>query len=36
MKETGAVHNEAPTFEVHDTRQPLTDEYEVLVHEPIK
>ena len=30
------MHNEAPTFEVHDTRQPLTDEYEVLVHEPIK
>ena len=36
MRETGAKHADAPTFEIYDTTQALTDEFKVLVHEPIK
>ena len=36
MRKTGAKNADAPTFEIYDTTQPLTDEYKVLVHEPIK
>ena len=36
MKETKAEHREGATFEVYDTRQPLTDDYELPIYEPIK
>ena len=36
MRETGARHADAPTFEIYDTTQPLSNDYKVLVHEPIR
>jgi len=36
MREAGAEHNEAATFEVYDTTQPVTDGYAVPIYEPIK
>jgi AraC family transcriptional regulator len=36
LKESGAEHNEAATFEVYDTAQVISDKYEVAIHEPIK
>jgi RNA polymerase sigma factor (sigma-70 family) len=36
MAETRSEHHEAATFEVYDTTQPLSDDYEVPIYEPIK
>jgi predicted transcriptional regulator YdeE len=36
MKETGAEHSDAATFEVYDTRQQIGGDYEVVIHEPIQ
>jgi predicted transcriptional regulator YdeE len=35
LKETGAEQREAATFEVYDTTQVVSDEYEFTIYEPI-